>query len=79
VTGATRARRVAEIDGDDIIADLEALVAALDRRVPRIERAGERQIAQDAAALRRQALERLETLRRGRCRGEALAGRHEEM
>ena len=36
--------------------DLERLVAALDRRVPRLERAGEEQIARDAADLRERAI-----------------------
>ncbi len=46
-----------------VIANLQALIAALDRRVPHIERAGERQIAHDAGLLRQKALKRLEALR----------------
>jgi hypothetical protein len=38
---------------------LEELIAALDRRVPHIERAGEAAIAREAAALRAQAVDRL--------------------
>lgn len=42
--------------------ELEELIAALDRRVPRVERAGEADIARDAAALRAKAVERLAEL-----------------
>lgn len=45
--------------------DLEDLIAALDRRMPRVERAGEVTIARDAAALRARAVERLAELVRG--------------
>jgi hypothetical protein len=41
---------------------LEELIAALDRRVPRVEQAGETGIARDAAALRAKAVERLTEL-----------------
>jgi hypothetical protein len=41
---------------------LEELIAALDRRVPRVEQAGEAGIARDAAALRAKALQRLTEL-----------------
>lgn len=41
---------------------LEELIAALDRRVPRVEQAGEVDIARDAAALRAKAVERLAEL-----------------
>jgi hypothetical protein len=37
-------------------ADLRRLIEALDRRVPRLERAGEAQIAGEAADLRDQAM-----------------------
>jgi hypothetical protein len=43
----------------DLTRELEELIAALDRRVPRIEQAGEALIARDAAALRAKAVERL--------------------
>ena len=42
--------------------ELEELIAALDRRVPRVEQAGEAEIARDAAALRAKAVERLAAL-----------------
>lgn len=41
---------------------LEELIDALDRRVPRIEHAGESTIARDAAALRAKAVDRLAKL-----------------
>ena len=41
---------------------LEELIAALDRRVPRVEQAGEAAIARDAAALRTKAVDRLAEL-----------------
>ena len=44
------------------IRHLRELIAALDKRVPRIERAGEATIARDAAALKKKALERLAEL-----------------
>jgi len=44
--------------------ELEELIAALDRRVPRVEQAGEADIARDAAALRAKAVERLAELAR---------------
>ena len=40
----------------EMLADLYFLIAALDRRVPRLERAGEAQIAHDAAELRERAV-----------------------
>jgi hypothetical protein len=45
-----------------LVEDLRELVAALDRRVPRLERDGELAIARDAAALKVQALKRIEEL-----------------
>jgi hypothetical protein len=44
--------------------ELEELIAALDRRLPRVEQAGEMSIARDAAALRAKAVDRLATLHR---------------
>jgi hypothetical protein len=41
---------------------LRELIAALDRRVPHIERSGEIAIARDAATLRAKALERIAQL-----------------
>lgn len=46
----------------ELTRDLEELIAAIDRRVPRIERAGEAAIAREAAALRAKAVERLAEL-----------------
>ena len=43
---------------------LRELVAALDGRVPRLERANEVDIARDAAALSHRALERIAELRK---------------
>ena len=40
----------------EMLSDLYRLIEALDRRVPRIERSGEAQIAHDAADLRERAL-----------------------
>ena len=46
------------------IRHLRELIAALERRVPRIESAGETDIARDAAALKKRAMERLLELER---------------
>lgn len=48
--------------GQTLTADLRELVAALDRRVPRIDREGEGAIARDSAALRGEALKRIAQL-----------------
>lgn len=45
-----------------LIYDLRELVAALDRRVPRLEREGESDIARDAHGLRRAAVKRIAEL-----------------
>ena len=47
-----------------IIRELREFVAALDRRVPQVERQGEAAIAREAAALRVRALHRIEELAR---------------
>jgi hypothetical protein len=47
-----------------LVHDLRELIAALDRRVPRLERDGEREIALDAKALKRAALKRIAELER---------------
>lgn len=47
-----------------LLHDLRELIAALDRRVPRIEREGERDIARDARELKRAALKRIADLER---------------
>jgi hypothetical protein len=46
----------------DLLRELHELIAALDRRVPRVEQAGEASIARDAAALRARAVKRLAEL-----------------
>jgi hypothetical protein len=45
--------------GRSVLDDLRELVAALDRRVPHLDRKGERDIARDAAALRVEAMRRI--------------------
>lgn len=45
-----------------ILAALGELIEALDRRVPRVERLGEKRIAREAAALRQEAATRIEQL-----------------
>jgi len=52
------------ITRDELIQELRELIAALDRRVPHVERAGEVSIARDAAALKARALKRIEDLER---------------
>ena len=47
------------VSRDDLARELHELVAALDRRVPRVEQAGEASIARDAAMLREKAVKRL--------------------
>ena len=47
-----------------LVQDLRELIAALDRRMPRIEREGERAIASDAQGLKSAALKRLGELER---------------
>jgi hypothetical protein len=46
----------------ELTRELEELIAALDRRVPRVEEAGEAAIARDAAKLRSAAVRRLAEL-----------------
>jgi hypothetical protein len=43
------------VNTGELIRELEELIAALDRRVPRVEQAGEAAIARDAASLRAKA------------------------
>ena len=50
------------LNAGELKRELEELIAALDRRVPRVERAGEAAIARDAAALRAKAVNRLAEL-----------------
>ena len=47
---------------DQLSRELQELIDALDRRVPRVEQAGAEDIARDAAALRAKALQRLRDL-----------------
>ena len=55
-----------------VVRELLDLIAALDRRVPQVERAGEASIARDAAALKARALQRIEELQREASRAETL-------
>jgi hypothetical protein len=50
------------VKAGELARELEELIAALDRRVPRVEQAGEAAIARDAAALRAKAFDRLTEL-----------------
>ena len=50
------------VAAEELVRELEELIAALDRRVPQVERAGEAAIASDAARLRATAVRRLEEL-----------------
>ena len=51
-----------KVIGNELVRELQELIEALDRRVPRVEQAGEASIARDAAALRRKAMKRLAEL-----------------
>ena len=51
-----------EMNRLDLVRELEELIVALDRRVARVEKAGEAAIARDAAALRAKALARLQQI-----------------
>jgi hypothetical protein len=62
------------VTAPDLTRELEELIAALDRRVPRVEEAGEALIARDAAALRAKAVERLAQLVRNTVRQPTSAG-----
>ena len=50
------------VNTDELASVLQELIAALDRRVPRVEQAGEAAIARDATALRAKAVKRLTEL-----------------
>ena len=50
------------VNRSELARELHELIAALDRRVPRVAQAGEPSIAQDAAALREKAINRLAEL-----------------
>jgi hypothetical protein len=56
----------AAASGAPLLDALRELVEAIDRRVPHLERAGERAIARDALALRADALKRLAELEQPR-------------
>jgi hypothetical protein len=58
---AVRGARMALIR-NELIRERHELIAALDRRVPQVERAGEASIARDAAALKVKALKRIAEL-----------------
>jgi hypothetical protein len=58
-------RRMA-VSTTDVVRELNELIAALDRRVPRVAQAGESVIAREAAALRAKAVERLAEITRER-------------
>jgi hypothetical protein len=62
--GQTLANEAEEPDlpGEGIVDLLRELITALDRRVPRLERTSEDDIARDAAALREKALKRIAKL-----------------
>jgi hypothetical protein len=51
-----------DLTSEQVIKNLRELITAIDRRVPRLERTGEVGIARNAAALRREALERIAEL-----------------
>jgi len=53
-----------EITALELVRELKELIDALDRRLPRVEQAGEAAIARDAAALREKAVQRLTELSR---------------
>ncbi len=48
----------------EMLADLRRLIEALDRRVPRLERIGEAQIARDAADLRERTISLIRRIER---------------
>lgn len=56
------AKKLTELDRKRAVRHLRQLIEALDSRVPRIERAGEGNIASDAAALKTKALKRIAEL-----------------
>jgi hypothetical protein len=50
------------VSTSELARELQELIAALDRRLPRVEQAGEAAIARDAATLRDKAVKRLAEL-----------------
>jgi hypothetical protein len=61
---ASRGAPVA-VKRQELVSELLEFIAALDRRVPRVERLGEATIAREAAALRARAVRRLRDLEAG--------------
>jgi hypothetical protein len=59
-------KKTPEVDPVRALRHLRELIAALERRVPHVERLGESAIARDAAALRKKALQRIALLERRR-------------
>lgn len=55
-------KRIAESDRTRKLRHLHELIAALDRRVPRVERLGEFEIAREGRALREKTLQRIAEL-----------------
>lgn len=64
VTPTNVRTRDAETNSARIIGELHELVAALDRRMPHVDRVGEVGIARAAAVLRSEALRRIDELER---------------
>ena len=62
----SKRRQLVAVNDVDLVRELQELIAALDRRVPRVERAGEAAIARDAALLRERAVKRLDELTKRR-------------
>jgi hypothetical protein len=62
VAAMTERAAASPIDREQTLRELQELVAALDRRVPQVERVGEIAIARAAAALREEALRRIAEL-----------------
>jgi hypothetical protein len=60
--GAYRQPAMVAITDKELARELDELIAALDRRVPQLERANEASIARDAEALKAKALKRLAEL-----------------
>jgi hypothetical protein len=50
------------VSANDLTRELHELIAALDRRLPRVEQLGEADIAREAAGLREKAVRRLKEL-----------------
>ena len=61
---STSFARITMVMRTRLVRELRELIAALDRRVPQVQRAGEVSIARDAAALRAGAVKRIEELER---------------